>query len=66
MKLTFGQYVHHGKYGWGTIMELDAKQTVVYFRDVGIKKLSASQTVFDLIQGETRQKKRHPLKPVSV
>lgn len=57
MKLKFAQYVHHGKYGWGTIVELDDKQTVVYFRSVGIKKLPASRAVFDLIGGETQKKK---------
>lgn len=56
MKLKFGQYVHHAKYGWGTIMELDGKRAMVYFRDVGIKKLAASRTAFDLIGGETRKK----------
>jgi phosphosulfolactate synthase (CoM biosynthesis protein A) len=58
MKLQFGQYVHHGKYGWGTIVDLDCKRTVVYFRDVGIKKLAGSRTVFDLIEGETRKRKQ--------
>ena len=57
MKLKFGQYVHHGKYGWGTIMELDNKQTTVYFRDTGIKKLATSRTMFDLIGGETHRKR---------
>jgi co-chaperonin GroES (HSP10) len=32
MKLEFGQYVRHGKYGWGTIVELDGNRTMVYFR----------------------------------
>ncbi|MDE3181489.1 MAG: hypothetical protein KGM47_17740 [Acidobacteriota bacterium] len=57
MKLKFAQYVHHGKYGWGTIVGLDSKQAVVYFRDVGIKKLVVSRSVFDLIGGETLKKK---------
>ncbi|MGH9355643.1 MAG: hypothetical protein ACRD10_05885 [Terriglobia bacterium] len=56
MKLKFGQYVHHSKYGWGTIMELDGKWTTVYFRNAGIKKLAASPTAFDLIGGEIRKK----------
>ena len=57
MKLQFGQYVHHGKYGWGTIVELDSKRTMVYFRDVGIRKLVTSGTTFDLIGGETHRKR---------
>lgn len=39
MKLKAGQYVRHSKYGWGTIVELEGKRTMVYFRDVGIKSL---------------------------
>ena len=57
MNLKFGQYVHHAKYGWGTIMALDGKRTMVYFRGVGIKKLATSRTAFDLIGGEARKKK---------
>ena len=56
MKLKIGQYVHHAKFGWGTIMEIDGKQTMVYFRDAGVKRLAASPTPFDLIGGETRKK----------
>ncbi len=57
MKLKFGQYVRHGKYGWGTIVELDGERTMVYFRDVGIKKFATSRTAFAVIGGEAHQKK---------
>ena len=56
MKLKFGQYVHHSKYGWGTIVELDGERTMVYFRDVGIKKFATSRTAFDLIGGQAHKK----------
>ncbi len=51
MKLKAGQYVRHSKYGWGTIMEGDGKRTMVYFRDVGIKKFATSRTAFAVIGG---------------
>jgi hypothetical protein len=56
MKLKFGQYVRHSKYGWGTIVELGGKRTMVYFRDVGIKKFPTSRTAFALIGGQAHKK----------
>ncbi len=56
MKLKFGQYVCHSKYGWGTIVELDGERTMVYFRDVGIKKFATSRTAFALIGGQAHKR----------
>jgi len=56
MKLKTGQYVRHSRYGWGTILEGDGKRTMVYFRNVGIKKFATSRTVFDLIGGQAHKK----------
>ena len=57
MKLEFGQYVRHGKYGCGTIVEVDGSRTMVYFRNVGIKKFDTYTTAFDLIGGTTQKEK---------
>ncbi len=57
MKLKRGQYVRHSKYGWGTIVERDGNQTMVYFRNVGIKKFATSLAAFALIGGEAPKKK---------
>ncbi len=57
MKLKRGQYVRHSKYGWGTIVERDSDQTMVYFRNVGIKKFATSLAAFALIEGEAPKKK---------
>ena len=56
MKLRSGQYVRHSKYGWGTIVELDGKRKMVYFRDVGIKKFATSRTAFTIIGGQAHKK----------
>ena len=56
MKLKAGQYVRHSKYGWGTIVEDDAKRTMVYFRDVGIKKSATCRAAFALIGGQAHKK----------
>ena len=56
MKLKAGQYVRHSKYGWGTIVELEGKRTMVYFRDVGIKKFATSWAAFALIGGQAHRK----------
>ena len=60
MKLKTGQYVRHSKYGWGTILEDDGKRTLVYFRNIGIKRLASSRGTFALIPGE--HTKRPPVK----
>jgi hypothetical protein len=51
MNLKAGQYVRHPRYGWGTIVEGDRKRTMVYFRNVGIKKFPACRAAFALIGG---------------
>ena len=57
MRLKRGQYVHHSKYGWGTILERNDNQTMVYFRTVGIKRLLTSSANFAMIGGEALKKK---------
>jgi len=56
MKLKTGQYVRHSRYGWGTILEDDAKRTMVYFRNVGIRKFATSRAAFALIGGQAHKK----------
>lgn len=56
MKLKAGQYVRHPRYGWGTILEGDGKRTMVYFRNVGIKKLPTCRAEFALIGGQAHKK----------
>ncbi len=56
MKLRAGQYVRHSKFGWGTILEDDGKRTMVYFRNVGIKKFATSRDTFALIGGQAHKK----------
>ena len=58
MKLTVGQYVRHTKHGWGTILECDREQTVVYFQRVGVRKLDASDAVFRVIEDKSALKRR--------
>ena len=57
MTLKAGQYVRHAKYGWGTIVDHDREQTLVYFRTIGIKKLEASAATFAMVGGEVLKKK---------
>jgi hypothetical protein len=59
MTLKAGQYVRHSKYGWGTIMDHDRHQTLVFFRRIGIKRLDADSATFVGLGGEARKKKRH-------
>jgi hypothetical protein len=49
MKLKPGQYVRHSQYGWGTILERDGGQTMVYFLTVGVKKFATSLTTFAVV-----------------
>lgn len=58
MKLKSGQYVRHSKYGWGTIMDHDAEQTLVCFRRIGIMRLQGDSATFVAVGGETRKKNR--------
>ena len=56
MKLKAGQYVRHSKYGWGTIVEDDTKKTMVYFRNVGIKRFATAWAAFTVIGGQAHRK----------
>jgi hypothetical protein len=60
MKLKPGQYVRHSQYGWGTIMDHDREQTLVFFRRIGIKRLQADSTTFVAVGGEMPKKKPLP------
>jgi len=57
MTLKKGQYVRHPKYGWGTIVEHDSRETTVYFRTIGLKRLPAALASFDNIAGAGHAKK---------
>ncbi len=57
MKLKPGQYVRHSKYGWGSILECNRDQTMVYFRTVGVRKFTTSLATFAVVQGEASKKK---------
>lgn len=61
MTLKAGQYVRHSKYGWGTIMDHDRDQTLVFFRRIGIKRLQADSATFVAVGGEAPKKKRASL-----
>lgn len=39
------------------ILERDRRQTLVIFRNAGIKKFATSEAVFDVIEGERNKKK---------
>jgi hypothetical protein len=58
MKLKDGQYVRHSKYGWGTILECDRHHTMVYFYRVGVRKLAASEAVFQVVEDPVALKRR--------
>jgi len=57
MELKAGQYVRHAKYGWGTIVDCDPHQTLVIFRNIGIKKLQTDPGNFAVVEGEASKKK---------
>ena len=61
MKLKARQLRPPSRYGWGKILEDEAKRTIVYFRNVGIKKFATSRAAFALIAGQAH--KRLPFKP---
>ena len=56
VKLKPGQYVRHVKFGWGTILEDDSKQILVFFRTIGIKKIAITRGTFSLIGGQAQKK----------
>ena len=57
MKLKAGQYVRHPKYGWGSILECNRDQTMVYFHTVGIIKFATSLATFVVVQDGAPKKK---------
>jgi len=57
MKLKRGQYVRDSKYGWGSILECNRDQTMVYFHTVGVRKFVTSTVIFAVVQGEASKKK---------
>lgn len=58
MTLKAGQYVHHAKYGCGTIVERDENRTVVDFDAAGLKKFVTSIAIFEIAEGTAPKKKR--------
>ena len=58
MELKTGQYVRHSKYGWGTVVEYNRDQTLVFFRSIGIKRLQTDSATFDSV-GSLAPKKKH-------
>jgi hypothetical protein len=58
MKFTRGQYVRHSKYGWGTILECERLHTTVLFRSVGVRKLTAAEAVFEVVENQDALKRR--------
>ncbi|HEV2177979.1 MAG TPA: hypothetical protein VGW33_12400 [Terriglobia bacterium] len=58
MSLKAGQYVHHSKYGNGTIVERDEDRTTVDFDTFGVKKFVTSIAAFQAAEGEAPKKKR--------
>ena len=62
MKLKARQYVDHPRYGPGTTLEDGGKRTMVYFRNVGIRKFPTCSGRVALMVGQARLTKRLPLK----
>jgi hypothetical protein len=58
MKLKLGQYVRHCRYGWGTILECARHHTTVYFCRVGVRKLTVSEAVFQVVEDQVALKRR--------
>jgi hypothetical protein len=52
-----GQYVCHSMYGWGTVVDCNRDQTVVFFRTIGVKRLVTSEANFARVGGEVLKKK---------
>jgi hypothetical protein len=58
VKLTLGQHVRHSKFGWGVILECQRHHTTVYFYRVGVRKLTASEAVFQVVEDQIALKRR--------
>lgn len=49
--LKAGEYVRHSKYGWGTVINSNRAEMVVYFRTIGVKRLEPSAK-FAFVRGD--------------
>ena len=58
MNLKPGQYIHHFKYGNGTIVERDEERITIDFDTAGMKKFVTSLAAFEMAEGEAPKKKR--------
>lgn len=58
MTLKTGQYIHHSKYGNGTIIERDEDRTTVDFDTAGLKKFVTAIAIFEIAEGEAPKKRR--------
>jgi hypothetical protein len=56
MELKTGQYVRHLKYGWGTVVDYNRRQTLVFFRSIGVKRLQTDPSNFTAVGGEAPKK----------
>ena len=58
MNFKAGQYVHHSKYGNGTIVERDDERTTIDFDTAGVKKFVTSLATLEAAEGVAPKKKR--------
>lgn len=58
MELKDKQYVRHSKFGWGTILDRDERYTWVFFYTVGVRKLTQSEAVFEVVEDRVSLKRR--------
>ena len=58
MNFKAGQYVHHTKYGNGTIVERTEDRTTVDFDTAGVKKFVTSLAAFEIAEGEAPKRRR--------
>jgi len=58
MNLKPGQYIHHFKYGNGTIVERDDERITIDFDTAGTKKFVTSLAACEAAEGEAPKKKR--------
>ncbi len=57
MAFKTGQYIHHAKYGNGTIVERDEDRTTVDFDTAGVRKFVTSLAAFEIAEGEPKKKR---------
>ena len=58
MNFKAGQYVHHTKYGNGTIVERTEDRTTVDFDTAGVRKFVTSLAAFEVAEGEAPKRRR--------